>query len=87
MSYPVPYNRNVSSSVLYSGTGTGVKRFTLINEVCTMNKNSKAWETPKLVVYDTVVEATGDDRPNKCGSGGDDFTTQIAGTPQQCEPI
>ena len=85
MGCPGSYDNDVNYPSLCTGTGTGVKRFTLTNEVYTMNKNSKVWEAPKLVVYDTVVEATGDDN-NKCGSGTDEVAKQLSGTVQSCEP-
>lgn len=49
-----------------------------------MKESNKAWETPKLVEYNTVVEATGSD--NKCGSGTDTESSQLTGTIQDCEP-
>lgn len=84
MSCPGSYDSDADYPVLYARTRTSVKRFTLTNEVYTMNKNSKVWEAPKLVEYDTVVEATGDN--NKCGSGTDEMAQQLDGSVQSCEP-
>lgn len=84
MSYSGLYSSVVDYPSPHAGHETGVKRFTLITEVHTMNKNNKAWEAPKLVEYDTVVEATGDN--NKCGSGTDEMAQQLDGSVQSCEP-
>jgi hypothetical protein len=84
MSCPGPYDSDVNYPALYTRARTGVKRFTLTNEVYTMNKSSEVWEAPKLVEYDTVVEATGDN--NKCGSGTDEMAQQLDGSVQSCEP-
>jgi hypothetical protein len=50
-------------------------------------KSAQEWVAPELVSYDTVVEATRATN-NKCGTGTDLFSQQLAGeAPVECERV